>query len=88
MPKCDFFIEITFWYGCSPVNLLHIFGIPFPKNIFGRLLLDNFAEVACGFNTDFSNSSLWSQWESNPQHSPTLDYELVALTKSVFRTLS
>ena len=26
---CDFninnFIEITLWYGCSPVNLLHIF---------------------------------------------------------------
>ena len=26
-------------YACSPVNLLHIFRTPFPKNIFGRLLL-------------------------------------------------
>ena len=25
--------------GCSPVNLLHIFRIPFPKNSSGRLLL-------------------------------------------------
>ena len=38
MPKCDFnkfitllcnLIEITHRYGCSPVNLLHIFKIPF-----------------------------------------------------------
>ena len=34
------FIEITFWYGCSPVNLLHIFRISFPKNISGGLLLE------------------------------------------------
>ena len=59
MPKSHFFIEITFWHGCSPVNLLYIFGTPFPKKTFGKLLLDNFAEAACGFNTDFSNSSLW-----------------------------
>ena len=26
-------------YGCSPVNLLHIFRTPFPKNITGGLLL-------------------------------------------------
>ena len=43
-PNCDFnllcnFIEITLWYGCSPVNLLHIFKIHFPKNTPGRLLL-------------------------------------------------
>ena len=34
------FIEITLCYGCSPVNLLHIFRRAFPKNISGRLLLD------------------------------------------------
>ena len=34
------FIEITLWHGCSPVNLLHIFKIPFPKNTSGGLLLD------------------------------------------------
>ena len=33
MPKCDF----NKW--CSPVNLQHIFRIPFPKNTPGRLLL-------------------------------------------------
>ena len=26
------FIEITFWYGCSPVNLLHIHRTLFTKN--------------------------------------------------------
>ena len=46
MPKCDFskvasnFIEITLLHGCSPVNLLHIFITPFPKNTSGRLLLE------------------------------------------------
>ena len=44
MPKCDFnkvsnFIEIALRHGCSPVNLLHIFRTPFPKNTSGRLLL-------------------------------------------------
>ena len=33
------FIEITLWHGCSPVNLLHIFRTPFPKNTSGGLLL-------------------------------------------------
>ena len=35
---CDF-IEITLRHGCSPVNLLHIFGTPFTKNTSGWLLL-------------------------------------------------
>ena len=51
MPKCDFnkvakqsklqgnFIEIALRYGCSPINLLHIFKIPFPKNTSEGLLL-------------------------------------------------
>ena len=30
------FIEITLWHGCSPINLLHIFRTPFPKNTSGR----------------------------------------------------
>ena len=33
------FIEIAFRYGCSPVNLLHIFRTPFPKNTSEGLLL-------------------------------------------------
>ena len=46
MPKCDFiennFIEITFRHGCSPVDLLHIFRTPFPRNTFEWLLLTIF----------------------------------------------
>ena len=34
------FIEIALRHGCSPVNLLHIFRTPFPRNAFGGLLLD------------------------------------------------
>ena len=34
------FIEITFQHGCSPVNLLHIFRIPFLKNTLPWLLKD------------------------------------------------
>ena len=33
------FIEITPLLGCSPVNLLHTFRTPFPKNISGGLRL-------------------------------------------------
>ena len=44
LPKCDFnlqsnFNEITLRHGCFPVNLLHIFKIPFSKNTSGWLLL-------------------------------------------------
>ena len=38
MPKCDF-IEITLRYGCSPVNLLHIFRASFLMNTSRWLLL-------------------------------------------------
>ena len=33
------FIEITLRHWCSPINLLHIFRTPFPKNTSGWLLL-------------------------------------------------
>ena len=33
------FIKITLLYGCYPVNLLHIFRIPFYNNTYGGLLL-------------------------------------------------
>ena len=33
------FIEIALQHGCSPVNLLHIFRTPFPKNTSEWLLL-------------------------------------------------
>ena len=46
------FTEIKLRYGCSPVNLLHIFRAPFPKNTYGGLLLQ-WASL----------SSLPSHWE-------------------------
>ena len=33
------FIEISFRHVCSPVNLLHIFRTPFPKNTSRGLLM-------------------------------------------------
>ena len=33
------FNEIALWHESSPVNLLHIFQTPFPKNTFRELLL-------------------------------------------------
>ena len=36
------FIEIALRHGCSPVDLLHNFRKPFPKNTSGRLLLHLF----------------------------------------------
>ena len=33
------FIEIALRHGCSPVNLLHIFRTPVPKNTSGGLFL-------------------------------------------------
>ena len=38
-PCQSHFIQIALWHGCSPVNLLHIFRTPFPKNTSGGLLL-------------------------------------------------
>ena len=34
------FIKITFWHGCSPGKLLHIFRTPFLNNTAGGLLLN------------------------------------------------
>ena len=33
------FIEIALRHGCSPVNTLHIFRTPFPRNTSGCVLL-------------------------------------------------
>ena len=44
MPKWDLlqiFIEIAPRHGCSPVNFLHIFRTPFPRNTSGWLLLNH-----------------------------------------------
>ena len=42
MSKCDFnkvALQLYYWYGCSLVNLMHIFKTPFYKNTFGGLFL-------------------------------------------------
>ena len=39
-------IEMTLRYGCSPVNLLHIFRVPFPRNTSGWLHLGVFKNFA------------------------------------------
>ena len=49
MLKRDFnsnFIKITLRYGCSPVNLLHIFRTPFTKNTTGLLPLEKIKKNA------------------------------------------
>ena len=70
MPKCDFnllkfidcnFIEITLRHGCSPVNLLHIFGTTFLKNTSGWLLLNSYNKR--GDTTD----KLLDLTEANPK---------------------
>ena len=38
---------IALRHGCSPVNLLHIFRAPFPKNTSGQLLLSFITLVLC-----------------------------------------
>ena len=60
MPKCDFnkvasnFIKITLWHGCTPVNLMHIFRILFPKKISGGLFLENVVSF-CSTNIPVAN---------------------------------
>ena len=39
--------EISLRHGCSSVNLLHIFSIPFPKNTCGGLLLKRACDKFC-----------------------------------------
>ena len=53
--KCDFnkvalvciFTKITIRYGCSTVNLLHVFRTPFRKNTSVHLLLQKRKDLLC-----------------------------------------
>ena len=57
MPNCDFdykfqsnFIDLPFWYGCSSLNLMIIFGTSFPKiTSRGLLLKKNHVHASSGF---------------------------------------
>ena len=46
------FIEVALRHGCSPVNLLHFFGTPSPRNTSEWLLL-SFVNVFCLINKSF-----------------------------------
>ena len=52
------FIEIALWHGCSPVNLLHIFRIPFPRKTSGWLLLGVFKGALSGLRQVLATESL------------------------------
>ena len=51
------FIEITLRYGCSSVNLLHFFRIPFRKNTPGGLLLSTDMSMLTHHETDEENDA-------------------------------
>ena len=51
------FIETALRHGCSPVNFLHIFRTPFPKNTSGGLLLKT---NLFKFNITLKNTDLYT----------------------------
>ena len=76
--KLSNFIEIKLQHGCSPVNLLHIFSILFPKNTSGGLLLnhkftendlDLFTFSRCYISTYFQKIKIIL-------HTSTIDYNI------------
>ena len=62
MPKCDFNKVVTHWYGCSPVNFLHIFRTLFPRNTSGWLFL----RISLAYVSNHIKSRSWkpscSRW--------------------------
>ena len=64
------FIEITLRYGCSPVNLVHIFRTLFTKNTSERLLLK--MEHLNGTNHDAHSKSNELMNKISKMHSLTL----------------
>ena len=51
------FIEIALQHGCSPVNLLHIFIIPFLKNTSERLLLYLYIFMSLSVDSIYSGNN-------------------------------
>ena len=49
------FIEMSLWHGCSPVNLLYIFGTHFPKNTSGRLPLPLVSSITAFGHQAYNN---------------------------------
>ena len=60
--QCRSVISINLRHGCSPVNLLHIFKTPFPKNTFGGLQLCVASERA--WDTESNDSQSFENLEN------------------------
>ena len=71
------FIEITLWLRCSPVNLLHIFRTPFPKNTSGWSLL----EIYPSDLEPFWDIPWDIPWSHISYHSSVFKYGLTTLSK-------
>ena len=71
--------QIALRYGCSPVNLVHIFRTPFPKNTSGWLLLIHVRShrLNCDVTNDFMRHLLSSK-------SIKLTIQANAVTSSLF----
>ena len=88
------FIKITLRHGCSPVNLLHIFWTTFPKNTFGRLLLNlcyillNKPNKWCERSEACWNSKnlpFWLLFHSCKKlHYPNFHYNMFKLVSAIF----
>ena len=53
------FIEIALRHECSPINLLHIFRTPSPKNTSGRLLLYSYVVIIFNFYIFYFTSNMF-----------------------------
>ena len=56
------FIEITHRHGCPPLNLLHIFRIPFFKNTSGWLLLNYAIFLFIGVRSNETRLRKYQHW--------------------------
>ena len=54
-------IEITLQHGCSPVNLLHIFRAPFPRNTSGGLLVEKWLKWDLQIYTNLKHPTIESR---------------------------
>ena len=66
------FIEIALRHGSSPVNLLHIFRTPFPKNTSYGLLLKIEREILIALNDEINGKTHFclSLTDKLKKHSP------------------
>ena len=57
------FIDIAIRHGCSPIDLLHIFKTPFPRNTSGWLLLSSKVQPLTGV-FKFNHISYTTGWQT------------------------